>query len=457
MSYDSLFAYKESIDGIVTAVWPPMHAYLFYLSRISGAGVGGLFYGQTFLLFFSAFLILSMFIRAIIEFAAGCLTFSAFFFWIPTLWGTLGVIWKDVTTTSFALFGIALWMVAIREKSFLWLAGAAAAFFFSVALRYNAFPLTFFVIVLMVACPFGDERRRFDRPVAAAMLFSALMLAYASTIIRLPDFQRLPSDTGFAAVQEFDLIGITACSGTNYVPPGLSKGETISADQIRQLYDPRHVQLAFRPRPGIPPLFLANEETDADGAVERSWATVVPRELGCYLKHRAAVFVQQMGLAPNLFYPTNGGIDPNEYGLSVARPGMAAEWTHAILDGAGRLYRRPILVYALALILVGIALWRQAAGRRLMAAMLTGAFAYPATLFFVGPAADARYIFPSSVMCALVSVMAIGQPGSPGWWDADGAKRSRSLRSHSAARARPRWGRAELGRELKSHTRPGFR
>jgi hypothetical protein len=353
-------------------------------------------------------LILSMMIESALWFVVGCVAFSAFFVWIPPLWGTLGVIWKDVTTTSFALLGIAFWMIAIRQRSFIWMTGAALAFLLSIALRYNAFPLTFFILVLMVMFPFGDTHRRAARPVTAALLVSALAVAFATTVIRLPDFHRLPSATGFAAVQEFDLIGITACSGVNYVPPGVSKGEPIDAAQIRQLYDSRHVQLAFRAQPGIPPLF----ETDAEGAVERAWATVVPREFGCYFKHRAAVFAQQMGLAPSVFYPTHGGIDSNEYGLAIARPGLAAEWTQMILTGAEQAWRRPILPYAIGLILVSLAVWRRAPGRLLMTAMLTGAFAYPATLFFVGPAADARYIFPSTVMCALVAIMAIASLSS---------------------------------------------
>lgn len=40
--------------------------------------------------------------------------------------------------------------------------------------------------------------------------------------------------------------------------------------------------------------------------------------------------------------------------------------------------------------------------------MLAGAFAYAGLLFLVSPAADARYIFPSNVTCALLIAASLG-------------------------------------------------
>jgi hypothetical protein len=404
MSFDSLFAYKESLDGIQTAVWPPMQAYVFFLSRSLGGGVAGVFFGQTAVLFFSAGLIFSLFLKRALSVIAAFVAFCALFVYFPTLWGTLAVLWKDVTTTSFALLGIALWLVAMRGVSFAWLIAANLAFAAGIALRYNAFPLTFFVMLAMVAAPFGLVRRPHDRWIAGGLAVMSIVLAIASTVYRLPDFQRLPSATGFTGVQEFDLIGISACSDHNYLPLGMSSGQPITPAQIRQLYDPRHVQLAFQTKEGIPTLV----ETDAGGNVVRAWKEVLPKELGCYLFHRAAVFTEQMGLAKDaVFYVTHGGIDANPYGIALTRPQVAAVWTGYIVRAANEPWRRPILLYGLAVVVTLAAVAWGSRGKLVLVAMLLGAIAYPATLFFVGPAADARYIFPSNVVCALLIVLGV--------------------------------------------------
>ena len=404
MSFDSLFAYKESLEGIVTAVWPPAQAYSFYLSRAAGAGVWGVFIGQAFILLFSAALIFSMAFRTIAAVVTALLVFSLAFVWFPTLWGTFGVLWKDVTTTSFALLGLALWLLAIRTVSYAWLVAGAAAFAVHVALRYNAFPLTFFVMALMAACPFGFVRRPNARLITSAVLLGGLGLAFISMKVRLPDFRVLPSGTGLSAVQEFDLLGISACEGVNLLPPGVSDGAPVSAADLQQLYDPRHVQLAFRHVPGVPVLL----ETDADGAVESTWFSIVPQHVGCYLKHRMAVFREQMGLSGPVFYPTHPGIDANDYGLALAHPALTTEWVGYILRSSNSPFRRAYLLYGLAILGVIAALFRRVPNRLLLSALLFGAMAYPCTLFFVGPAADARYIFPSNVFCVLLIIVSFG-------------------------------------------------
>jgi hypothetical protein len=49
----------------------------------------------------------------------------------------------------------------------------------------------------------------------------------------------------------------------------------------------------------------------------------------------------------------------------------------------------------------------------MLGALVAGACAYPALLFVAGPAADARYIFPSSVLCLLVALGSLGLIVSP--------------------------------------------
>jgi hypothetical protein len=400
MSYDSLFAFTEGKTGVTTALWPPMHAYLFFLSQRLGAGAGGLFLLQTFLLFFSGAVALNLLVRSLGWALAGMAAFALAFLYVPELIGALVVHWRDVTTTSFALGGLAAWLAAARYRSRGALILAAASFAMAAALRYNAILLIVLVAPLMVWRPFLDAPTPpRARAVTGAALIVGLMLASATTHWRLPDFKGLENPGNFGGAQQFDLIGISACADKVYLPPPMTSGWPITPKQIRMAYDPRHLQMASRPVPGAPRII----ETNAGGEMQKLWPLAVRKEFGCYLAHRTAVFVEQMGLARDgVFYPTELAIMENPYGLAPAHPGALAKLGAYISVRQAEIWRRPFWIYLLSPVAVAVLWWRRSGPRLLFLALLGGAFAYPALLFVAAPAADARYIFPSSVLCAFI-------------------------------------------------------
>lgn len=135
MSYDSLYAWQESQTGVATMLWPPMHAYLFWVSAHLGAGAWGLFVFQAFLLFFAAALAANLMLRRALWAAAALAAFAAAFAYVPELLGTLMAQWRDAATASFTLAGLASWLVAARRRSAAGLALAAALFALAAALR----------------------------------------------------------------------------------------------------------------------------------------------------------------------------------------------------------------------------------------------------------------------------------------------------------------------------------
>lgn len=400
MSFDSLFAFTEAKTGVTTALWPPMHAYLFWISQHLGAGAWGLFLAQTFILFLAAALSLNILVRSRLWAIAGLAAFALAFVYVPELMGSAVVHWRDVTTTSFALAGLAAWLVAARLRSPVALGVGIASLGIAAALRYNAILLIAPMAALMIWRPFLEAPvPPRARGLVAGGLVAALALAWGSTHWRLPDFKPLENPGNFGGAQQFDLIGISACADKVYLPPAMTNGWPISPRQIRMAYDPRHLQRAFRPVPGAPRII----ETNAGGEMQKVWPKAVAKEPRCYLAHRVAVFVEQMGLARDgVFYPTDLGIAANPYGLAPAHPGALKRLGVYIETRAPELWRRPFLLYLLAPIAVAV-LWRgRAPSRLLFLALLAGAFAYPALLFLAAPAADARYIFPSSTLCALI-------------------------------------------------------
>ncbi len=400
MSYDSLYAWSRSIEGIEHMTWPPMHSYLFWLSRRLGLGPGGLFVGQTFLLLFAAALAVGLVLRSRILALAAMAGFAAAFVVVPPMLGVAMVQWRDVTVGAFALASVALWLLASRQQRPTILAPAALALGVAVSLRYNAFPLFALIVPAMVWRPLlapGASHRL--RAFTALLLILAVGLAWASTQWRLPDFKRLPHSSTLAQIQMFDLLGVSACEDRNFLPSAVTAGWAITPDQIRKAYDPRHVQRAHRPVSDPPPIL----PTDGGGTVQAAWREVIPRHLGCYLDHRRMVMVEQLGLAERgVFYPTHPGIDPNPYGLELARPALSAKVTAYVERNAPALWRRPALLYALALAVCALLALRRDPRTALVAAITGGAFANIALLFLIGPAADARYVFPSNVFCAFI-------------------------------------------------------
>jgi hypothetical protein len=191
----------------------------------------------------------------------------------------------------------------------------------------------------------------------------------------------------------------------------VTRGAPLDGEQVRRLYDPRHVQLSFRPHPGVPQLYATRrfQTPQMRGEVAAAWGETVPRHLGCYLAHRNAVAVEQLGLgAEGAFAPTYGEIDPNPYGLRIARPPASQAVTAYVERASAGWWSRPALLYAAAAaVCAGLALRRD--GRALLAAALVGgAFANEALLYLIAPEADARYIFPGEVFCAFVVAAGLG-------------------------------------------------
>lgn len=406
MNYDGLYAYQTSIDGVESMVWPPMHAYLFWLSRHAGAGTGGLFLVQTLLIFAGAGLSAGLLIRSRRLHLAALAGIAGIVVLVAPMLGVMLVHWRDVTTASFMVTSLALWLLAARFRSGALLAAAALALGLSLSLRYNAFALFVLTAPLMVWRPFlGRPAGAWPRAVAGLALAAALGLAWGSVRWRLPDFKPLPAAGAVTHIEMFDLLGVSACEDRNFLPPSASRGEPLTPAQVRVLYDPRHVQLSFRPHPGIPGLYVTHRyQTPALTAdVAQAWRRAIPAHPGCYLKHRADVFAQQMGLAAGpVFYPTHGTIDPNPYGLALAHPAASAAVTRYVIAASEGSAARPAWLY-LAAALVVLALLDRRDPRGLLAlALLGGAFANEALLFFIAPATDARYIFPANLLCAFL-------------------------------------------------------
>ncbi len=408
MNYDGLYAYERSIRGIEHMTWPPMHSYLFWLSRTLGAGAGGVFAGQVLLLFFASGLAASIVIRSRLWALAAMAAFALAFLIVTPMWGVAIVQWRDVTVTSFAMGSVALWLLAAQRRQAWLLVPAALLLGLSVSLRYNAFPLFALIAPLMVWRPLLVPGAGASlRALAAAAVVISVGLAWASTQWRLPDLKRMPAAGTLAQIQLFDLLGVSACADRSFLPLSVTDGYPITAAQIREAYDPRHVQMAHEPTSTAPAILKG--DNDGGRAIGRAWREAIPKNLGCYLDHRRIVMVEQLGMAKGtVFYATHLGIDENPHGLAPAHPELIARIQHYITHSAGEAWRRPAILYLLATLVTGLLALGRDRRTPLMLALLGGAYANLALLALIAPAADARYIFPSNVFCAFLIAAGVG-------------------------------------------------
>lgn len=432
MNYDGLNAYRTSIEGIETAVWPPMHTYLFWLSRKAGFGSGGLFAAQTFLIFFGVALSAAVVVRSLRRLLLALAAFTLLCVVVAPMWGVMLVHWRDVTTASFAMSSVALWLLGARFRSTVCLILAAVAVGCSMSLRYNAFALFALLIPLMVWRPFlGRPASARIRLLLVAALAISVGLAWASIQWRLPDLKRLAPASTTTNIQVFDLLGISACDGRSYLPLAVTRGAPLDGEQVRRLYDPRHVQLSFRPHPGVPQLYATRrfQTPQMRSDVARAWRETVPRRFGCYLAHRNAVAVEQIGLGPEgAFAPTYGEIDDNTYDLRIAHPAASHAVTAYVVRASRGWWSRPALLYAAAAAVCAALLLKRDERALLMAALVGGALANEALLYVIAPEADARYIFPGEVFCAFVAAAGICMLTESAWRSARGLSAAKTHR-----------------------------
>lgn len=407
LSFDSLFAYQQARDGISTALWPPLHAYLLHLSLALSGGIGLLLAAQAFVLFWSAGVIFNR--LAPDRAAVMCGVFFLLCLWFPTLAGTLVVHWRDGLVGSFLFAGLALWLSGRPALAIMALSIAAG-------LRSNAVVL---VLPIMLAAIWSAPHKRR----LAGLMIVGLTLAWASNVWRLPDLQRLPSPNPISSTQEWDLIGISACSGKVYLPPAATGGIAITPTVLSRAYDPRHFLLTLGRKPDVPLIYWL----DADPSVPLMWRPepqapvthlgplwrhAIAEQPLCYLKHRALVLGRLLGVqGDGVVLPTLEEVDLAIQPVPPARPKLALATLFGVRIWANVPVARVFWLLSFGGLAGAVLCYR----RRmvwLLAPLAIGAALYLTSFAVLAPGADARYTFPINALAALVLSLSLSLTSS---------------------------------------------
>lgn len=412
MSYDSLLALTEARQGISTAVWPPMHAYLLRFSAQFPFAPGSLIFLQGFLLGGAgvalAFRLFSSTSRAVIASLVYLSALAA----SPSVAGALAVHWRDPLTAAAFVLAVAAWVSAPGRPTWTGLILGALAATVCLALRYNAFPIIAPLTALMIYRVWRFGPVGTGRWLAIILLVVPYPLAIASVTWRLPDFQRMPAASNLATTRLFDLVGIGACSGVSYLPTAAGSSVMTPPEDLRRAYTPLHANRVvatleargFHPKP-------MDEKVMRD-----NWLRAVSGDPMCFLSHRRLVLLAQLGLLKgDPFYPVHDQIDPNELGFSLQRPEAAARYVAGVAGSAHAYWNRPAVLLAAAALLMILSFWGAPERRLIKLALATGAIGYTGVLFLVSPAADARYIVPALAAAALLAGISAADlsPGGP--------------------------------------------
>lgn len=403
MSYDSLLFWREAVEGVTLSTWPPAYAYLIQITRALGGGYGTLFLVQDAAVFgFGGYLVLTLARGPLALRLAALGVFFLLFPIVPAMLGPALVLWNSTPMLAFALAGMCLHAVAIRRGALAPALAAPLAYALAFSMRYDTLFLVAPALLALLVWPVGARSGARERLFVGVVTAVTFAVAWVSFSHRLPDLKPLRRNAGVQIIQVFDLIGTSAECGENLLPAQLAGG--MSPQAIRSHYDPRHLNLSMASKPGLPDFGTAKPQP-----IDRAWRAAVAHRPYCYLRHRLAVFTEQMGLAPGeVFYPTHvGGIDANPFGFTLAHPRRAAALIAYVDSHAARIWRRPIWLYVLAVGATAWLAWRRDPRALPLALITLGALGYAGSRLFASPAADARYIFGSDVLCAVVAAAAV--------------------------------------------------
>ncbi len=398
MSYDSLAQLHEGRFATRNTWGPAMYAWL--LGVFDGVVPGtGLYLVSSAALFFGSLSSLRGLRPAISwwgPIVAALLVFS------PLAMIYQGVVWKDVFFANLAIAGFVglahlprLW----TRPGPRWLLLIAILLLFATAslVRQNG------IIVVAVAAVVLGVLRRHDgwlRALAWCVcgFLAALLVAQALAVVAQPRSSGpdKASGIGIRIVQHYDLIGAMAHDST-YRLRHIEAANPNAAAAIRRgvaVYSPERVDFLERDPKLGPSLWpLPNSLVGAE------WRDLILDHPKTYLAQRMAVF-QWVFLTPKLdrCLPVFVGVDgPLALTSSLKIVGGQDPADIALANYATYFYGTPVFSHAfyaaIALIVIGLLLWRGDDADLAVAGLLTAALAFAASFFVISIACDYRYLY----------------------------------------------------------------
>lgn len=220
MSYDSFHAYISALEGVSDSIWPPMVSYIWKIILFFSKNVFYMHIIQVLLLAFSVFGLLHAAMKSKrISFL--CLIFITL---IPSILGSILVIWKDVLMA--ALFLLSFYLIEQSKKRKIFIILGLITIFLASCVRHNAIIVSIFPLIYLFYSHLMNKENTTYKLVKIYFLSILLFFLFYLGKVYLDNYS-LPSmelinenkkitTNAFTDLKIIDLAGASICSGKDY-------------------------------------------------------------------------------------------------------------------------------------------------------------------------------------------------------------------------------------------------
>jgi hypothetical protein len=396
MSRDSLDQYAQGLSGEYSNAHPPFMSFLLGLSaRATNSPWPFLMLDLLMLAFGMALLARDG--RPEVR-RWGFVVFVAYLL-LPTTWSLAVVLWKDT-----ALAGVMLLCVVALHRG--QLKGALALMVVASLLRHNAI-IALIPLLAFAALQVPALAKSRLRTAAAVMVATGLLALPAPIVERV---SRAKDTCMLCMPAILDLSAVYVDSPELF--PGSLLTRDVGIEDLRATYTPSTM------------IFILYGDTSvrrvsADFVVSHrkeilaEWLEVIPQRPVAYLKSRFAFFAHLLGLKGDVFYAFHIGIDTNDWGLRVWQADTALYRAFRTVQEAARntlAFRGWFWLGLSTILCLGLARQRP---RSLALATAASGFLFTATLLFLAPSADFRYLYWTVVSCFATALLVLATPPPP--------------------------------------------
>lgn len=402
MSYDTLHALRSARNGVIDSMWPPMVSYVWRAVDLVSVNPSAMHFTQVFLLLSSVFIIIYSFANKLI-YTTG---FLAVYLAIPSVLGTVAVIWKDVLMAAFFLAGFVVIGLMSRIKNgrnfIIAFIIATLLIFLAVCSRHNAItgavPLLFYLALITCSRLLKSSSRLW-----LAVFFLGSMLTGAVFLAKtqidnysLPSFEKMNNSNEFfvRTVRVLDVAGASLCVGSNLfadIAPDLS------IDEIKSGYDPRHINLSKN----------LLDKIVIDNRIDLIWRNVAVNHPVCFLSYKFDLTKYMIGANKGRqFLITAPSVDKNEYGYLLPASSIRDAIVTYIVNASALPFFKPWFFYLLSIgsMVYLILIKALTAGH---STLFLSAIFYLGGLVLFGNAADARLLFYTTTALVMFTFVAI--------------------------------------------------
>lgn len=338
---------------------------------------------------------------------------------MPPVFGILGTIWKDVGMG--AAFVLAVGCLSTcsqklnRSRPAYWflIFVALVSIWYACAVRHNAaaaaLPLLVW-LVCIVAQPVLNPKKAshwLGAIVAAAALLASLYVGGKKVTLQLTDGKTL------YPVQQIlihDLVAVSIEKNEVLLPQylrELSNQPTI--EELKRIYNPANIVDMFCCDNSTKRLVLNFDENNIN-ELTKTWAQVIPSNLGTYLTHRSRVFAAQLSLQGPTCYPFHTEITGNDLGVSLNRSALNSWVNRKWLAMKDDFYFRGWFYVGLGFLRFGFSLRRLAHRYQVPRSvaelsLASSALLYALPYFFVSTTCDLRMLWWP--VCATLMALAV--------------------------------------------------